>query len=247
MPEFKDMKKRYIFVKGMVIVAILMIVSGLVLYMGNYSPDKSEKILWGGMLLLLLCIPVSLIYGLIYMIRSKIGGQKFITRVETCKWQKRKIDVVVEQDRELPLLHNTFVYVDNELVAKTNARQDGEKDFVEGSFVHGIRKVPFKIQQRKGIYVESEYFAPMGSSYPDPTVYFEVNINGDVIAAGNPGMTNNKIMYWSFVCALSGASLIVVLLLTDLWKQRGIFKFDLPLSLLGTALYLWKSKGRPHV
>jgi hypothetical protein len=214
-----------------------------VMYMGNYYPDRGEKILWSGLLLVLLCLPVSLIYGLIYMIRSRIGGQKLITRVETCKWQKRKIDVVVEQDRELPLLHNTFVYVDNELVAKTNARQDGEKDFVEGCFVHGIRKVPIKIQQKKGIYVKSEYFAPMGSSYPDPTVYFEVNINGEVLAAGNPGMTNNKILYWSFVCALSGISLFVVILLTGLWQEQGIFKFSLPFSLLGTALFLWMSKG----
>ena len=53
MPEFKDVRKRYVFVKGMVIVAIMMIVSGLVLYMGNYFPEKSEKILWGGLLLLL--------------------------------------------------------------------------------------------------------------------------------------------------------------------------------------------------
>jgi hypothetical protein len=253
MPEFKGAKEKYVFVQGMATIAVLMIVTGLVMFMGNYFPGENEAFIWYGVLLLILCLPVSLIFGLIYTIKSRTGGQKLVTRVETCKWKNRNVSIVVEKVPESPQLHDTFVYVDNELVSRTYAKKDGETETVEGSFVHGVKKVPIKIRQMKGTYVMSEYFAPQGSSYPAPTVYFEVNIDGEVLAAGNPGMSRKNIYYWAFVCFLVSLLFFFMILfpakqdpsmINEFSPDRGLYVLLSVAVLLCIAAWDRKKKGK---
>jgi hypothetical protein len=242
MPECKGVGNKYFFVQAMLITAILMMVCGFVLFLNNYYPEKSQMLVWYGALLVLLCLPVSLVFALIYWIESMMGQKKFITRIETCKWKKHKIVIMVKKDKDMPDLHDTFVYVDNELVASTNARQDGEKDVVEGGFVHEARKVNLKVQQKEGEYVLGEYFAPQGPSYPRPTIYFEVNIDGDILAAGNPGMSRRTAKYWSFVCLLVSLLLFTMGLFPpkpDYWRDKNFGPFYVGFLLLLAAYVLW--------
>jgi uncharacterized membrane protein YgdD (TMEM256/DUF423 family) len=242
MTDSKNEEHRYRLCQAVIAIAILIMVVGLILFMGNQTTWAWNVVIYG-FGLLFLSAPVAIASAIVYAI---IDQKNVILQKTFCNWKDHKIEIKLKEVQEMPSVADIFVYVDDKLVAQTDiydplnpdCDEEEESYIAKGHFLHYGEEVTITVKRQLSDL--NFYFASRHRGSPDPSEILIVTVGTDIIKVGEVSFSSSQFRIWGFIQLCAAILLFVCASVPYASNRSKLLMVSLGILLFSGSIWFWK-------